>query len=313
MSRKAKSTKTAKALDFIPATQDHPAMITNLGDLDDSKESKRMIKENKHLSPAQMKDQLTLVCSQVRALSKVARALGQNKSITIKGDKIGPKEVNYMTSRLCKEIMNLQQNYVARGTKKQRGTTNKDGSERKVGKGFEIPSFLNEPLQQFLLNADFGTAPDGTPVRDVFADFVQEYPIFSRAITTPLMVIYRTVHNLSYTVPTVNAKGKTVNKKFYKVDPTMVKYFGPWIEALEQEQAAGPERVGKNGVPLLRFNRNKFGYNQMQQIITEGFRRKGELNEQELEYVNNEEIQDRLKNILTRISALKEQMAPNEK
>jgi hypothetical protein len=266
-------------------------------------------KERMHLTPAEFAVQLKATSQEVKDLVKIARKVGALKSGSqlqlADGSLMGAKELNTLVSSHIKTLKQLKKNYVARGSKKKRSPTTKDGTLRKVGDGFGQPSFLSPELVAFLRTANFGNVPGtNTPLRDVLEPVLQ-YGILSRAIMTPLLTIYEFANGLRF---------EQDGKKFFRAGPEMVTNLGPYLTALEASDRAKTDAqlVDKNGKKKLRFDRNKFVYNRLQSIVNPGFRSQASLSEDEKAYVANDQIKATLAQIQQVVSAAKEVAHPSE-
>jgi len=235
-------------------------------------------KERLHLSPAEFGAQLKHLGDEVKDLVKMGRKVGALKSgqyIEVGGAKFGAKELNKLVSSHVKTLRQLKKNYTARGMKKKRSALTKEGKPRKTGDGFSQPSFLEQPLVDFINSANFGPKLSAA---DLAATL--QYGILSRAILTPLLTTYMKVNGLRF---------EEGGKKYYRAGPEMEAALGPYLAALEARDPS--------------FNRNKFQYNRIQSIVNPGIRSKDSLNENELAYVANDEIKATLRGIQAKVSA----------
>ena len=234
-------------------------------------------KERMHLTPAEFGAQLKHLGDEVKDLVKMARKVGGLKSgqyIEVNGAKFGAKELNKLVSEHVKTLRQLKKNYTARGMKKKRSTLTKEGKPRRTGDGFSQPSFLEQPLVDFIRSANFGSLN----VSEL--ESTLQYGILSRAILTPLLTTYMKVNGLRF---------EEGGKKFYRAGSEMEASLGPYLAALEAKDPA--------------FNRNKFQYNRIQSIVNPGIRDKNSLDENELAYVANDDIKASLKGIQAKVSA----------
>ncbi len=294
--------RSKKEVNISVATATTPAMSEN-GETD---------KERQNLSVQEFAAQLKASGQEVRDLVKLARKVGALKSgqqlRLPNGELFGAKELNAAVSEHIKTLKQLKKNYTARGTKKKRSLTTKAGEARKPGEGFAHPSFLREPLVNFLRTANFGNVP-GTkqPLREILEPVLQ-YGILSRAIMTPLLTIYEFVNGHRFDV--VGEDGKV--KKFFKAGPEMVQNLGPYLSALEAADRAksDAEMTDKNGKMKPRFDRNKFVYNRLQSIVNPGFVPQTELDATQLQYVNDATIKASLQQIQQIVSAAKNEANP---
>ena len=258
----------AKSVQITYATATTPAMsMTGATD-----------KERMHLSPAEFGAQLKLLGDEVKDLVKIARKVGGLKSgkyIEVGGAKFGAKDLNKLVSQHVKTLRQLKKNYSARGMKKKRSALTKEGKPRKTGDGFSQPSFLEQPLVDFINSANFGPNLRASDLAETL-----QYGILSRAILTPLLTTYMKVNGLRF---------EEGGKKFYRAGPEMEANLGPYLAALEAKDPA--------------FNRNKFQYNRIQSIVNPGIRSKDSLDANELQYVANTDIKNTLKAIQTKVSS----------
>ena len=296
--------RSKKEVNISVATATTPAMSEN-GETD---------KERQNLSVQEFSAQLKASGQEVRDLVKLARKVGALKSgqqLRLPNNELfGAKELNAAVSSHIKTLKQLKKNYTARGSKKKRSLTTKAGEARRPGEGFAHPSFLREPLVNFLRTANFGFVP-GTkqPLREILEPVLQ-YGILSRAIMTPLLTIYEFVNGHRFDV--VGEDGKT--KKFFKAGPEMVQNLGPYLSALEAADKAksDAEMTDKNGKMKPRFDRNKFVYNRLQSIVNPGFRPQTELEPNEVEYIAQPVLKEALANIQAVVSAAKRIANPTE-
>lgn len=127
-------------------------------------------------------------------------------------------------------------------------------------RGFNIISFLTKPMQDFLLNTDFGTTPSGVNIRELIADAVSK-GYLTRSIVITLMTIYLNMNGLKY---------KIGNETYYKVNDELRKYFGPLIDKIEAEDA-GPPKYDKNGNIIEGFKPEKFKFFDISRIFNGTF------------------------------------------
>jgi len=292
--------RVKKQVNLTYATAESPAMSEHGKD----------DKERLHLSPDEFKAQLKRLGEDVKDLVNIARKVGSAKTglpFEIEGEQIGPKELVKMRSTYVKTLNQLKKNYAARGIRKKRSLLTKDGKVRKPTEGFGKPSFLEQPMIDFLMNANFGMVP-GTnqPLRETFREMVESYTILSHAIITQLMTIYVFLNK--------GARYEEDGKTWYKATPEMLKYLGAYIQKAEDDDAAKPdsEMVDTKGNLKQRFNRNKFGYQRLQNIVTPGIVKKADVPEEKMAYLTNDDIKATLKQIKDQVSQAKEIVHPTK-
>ena len=274
--------KAKNSVNITYATATTPAMGAGATD-----------KERMHLSPEEFGAQLKLLGDEVKDLVKMARKVGGLKAgqhIEVGGAKFGAKELNKLVSQHVKTLRQLKKNYTARGMKKKRSSLTKEGKPRKTGDGFSQPSFLEQPLVDFINSANFGPNINAADLAPTL-----QYGILSRAILTPLITGYMKVNGLRFNEVDPNTGKK---KTYFRVNDEIMQFLAPYIEKEEKEDKG----LDKSGKPRAKFNRNKFAYSRIQSFLTHGVRDKGDLDENERQYVENDEIKDVLKGIQEKVT-----------
>ena len=282
--------RKSSQINFTPATEDSPAMSAT-----GSNEN-----EMKHLSTQEFGQQLSLFAADVKHLVKMGRKVGAlktGKSLTLpNGEKFGVKELNALVSRHNKALKQLKKNYVARGKRKRR--TAKPGKERKAGEGFTKGSFLRDPLIDFLRTANLGgtRGPQGGESLNEVIEGLLDAGLLSRSILTVLFTIYEFANGLRF---------EDDGKKYFRAGPDMVKFLGPYLSTLEATDRAktDEEMLDKKGNPKPRFDRNKFVYNRLQSIGNPGIVPKDELDEAQVDYLENPQVKQRLKDVQDIVSS----------
>lgn len=270
-------------------------------------------KERLNLTVQEFGAQMRHSGQEVKDLVKLALKVGALKSghqlRLADGTLFGRKELNAAVSQHIKSLKQLKKNYTARGTRRKRSALTKTGEVRKKGPGFRQASFLTPELVNFLRTANFGTY-QGRQVRDFLAEpLASQY--LSRAILTPLLVLYSVVNGHRYEVDE-NVDGEMKKRVFYRAGPEMVAALGPWIAALEAEDRAKTDAqlVSKNGQRKLRFDRNKFVFNQFQRIIKPGVIPQAALPAEHAEFAKSDQAQAVLAKVQADVSAAKKALAP---
>lgn len=270
--------KVKKSVEITFATVDTPAM-SKVGETE---------KERLHLTPAEFRVQLKAHGSDVKDLVKMARRIGGLKSgqtIEVDGAKFGAKELNKLVSQHVKTLKQLSKNYTARGQKKKR--VPKAGAARRTGEGFAKGSFLEAPLVNFLLGANFGSQ---NAAIHAAVDPLLEQNVLSRGVLTPLLTTYAFSNGLRF---------EQGGKKFYKVNPELNNALKPYIDEVERSDTG----VNASGNARRKFDRNQFVYNRWQSVVNAGIRDKASLSADELSYLENDAIKEALRNAQAVVSS----------
>lgn len=267
-------------------------------------------KQRLHLDPKEFRMELGELAKEVKALVHIARKVGKNNKIVVKGgEEVGPKQLNAMVADHNRRLKQLSKNYSARGRRKRGVASTR---VRREGAGFDAPVFLRQPLIDFLRAADFGLTPDGQRVNDVLAPFL-ESGILNRSTLTPLIVIYSHT-KLRDVEQGVDKNGKAKEKIFYHVDPVMQKYLGPYVAELVAADKAktGAQMVDKKGNTKLRFDPKRFGYARFQSIVNPGVYKKEELTPEQAAFLevpaNKASLEQSLKGLQEVLSATREKV-----
>lgn len=287
--------RVAKELTFTPATEDSPAM-SFVGETD---------RQRRHLTTAEFGQQVAMLNRDFSQIVRMAKKLGKaGKALELKGQgTFGPKELNALANRHKKMVSSLKKNYSA-------GIRRKAGVARGVRQsGFSKGVFLQQPLVDFLMNADLGTLPDGTSVRDLVSGAL-ENNLLSRGIITQLLARYKANNDVNFTVEeqAVNKKGEAVTKqsKRIRAGPVMERHLGPYLAELERtDRESGPRVSKKTGKTAEPFDRNNFVFSQMQRIVNPGILGKDELTEEQAAYIADPDTIAVLADIEARLKAAK--------
>jgi hypothetical protein len=269
-------------VEIVRATETTPAM-SMVGETE---------KARLNLSPAEFRAQLKHLKTDVKYLVSMAVKIGENRGPLklADGSDFGRKQLNTLVSRHNKTLSQLTKNYTARGKRKKRVV------QPRAGEGFAKGSVLQEPLVNFLMNANFGNDARGRPLRETFAPLLQNR-ILSRAILTPLITIYLDQNGLRY-------KGED-GKIYIRAGPEMERYLGAYLTAIEAADRAksDAELVDKNDRMKPRFDRNRFLYNRLQSIVNQGIIPNDQLPAEYLAAIESDAVKEQLKEIQQVVSA----------
>jgi hypothetical protein len=261
-------------------------------------------KERMHLTPAEFRAELKALATETKELVKVARRVGALKSgqhLDIGGEQVGAQQLNAMVTAHNRRLKQLAKNYTEQGKRKKRVT------QARPGEGFAHATFLNQPLRDFLLNANFGTIPgSSTPLSSVYRELVTKYGILSRATVTSLLTIYEFVNGLRF-VQNVNGKERVC----FRVGPEMERYLGAYVNELEAAEK-GKTITSKKGKQRAGFDRNCFVYNLLQKIVNPGFVPKESLTPDRLVYLENDGIKQELARIQDEVTRAKQAVNPSK-
>ena len=280
------SKKQSKPINFTLATETSPALTVGNND-----------KERRHLTTVEFKQQLTVLANESSDLIKMGRRLGQNKNKAITladGSSFGPKDLTALDLRHKRKMRQLSKNFSA-GSRRKKPTGVK---KEKKGDGFAHGAFLRPELIAFIQNSNFGTlggpSGKGASIKAELQDFL-ERGILSRSIMTILLTIYEFANGHRF---------EEDGKKYFSAGPEMREYLGDSLSAVERKDAATSDKdmIDAKGNPKLRFKRDKFVYNRLQSVANPGIYLKKDLNDEQIAYLNNPQVQNSLKETQEKLS-----------
>lgn len=142
--------------------------------------------------------------------------------------------------------------------------------------GFNNPVFIKAEYINFFREADFGRIDDkygGARVVEILEPLLK-YGILTRSILFKLMVIYILQNGLKFV---------DNGKVYIKVDPLMNHYFDDILTSLENEDAnkTDDQLLNRKGRRKLRFNRNKFLFTRLMNVLNKIIIRNSQLNERQ--------------------------------
>ena len=269
-------------------------------------------KQRLHLDPAEFRQELKQLTEEVKALVRVARKVGKNNKVLIKGgEEVGPKQLNAMVADHNRRVKNLAKNYVARGRRKRGAGVPK---RQNAGAGFNNPVYLRPELVNFLRTANFGTAANGQQISELLSSFLDS-GILSRSTLTPLLVIYAFRNGLRNVEQGVDKNGKPKKRIFFSAGPAMQSTLGPWLAQLEAADKAKTtaQLTDAKGNVKPRFDRNRFLYSRLQSIVNPGIVPKDQLTAPQQTILENPEVKGALAQLQTILTATREQVNPGGK
>lgn len=155
------------------------------------------------MEPSEFASEVKQLTNRLKSLFRVEHELEKAKkegksSVTVEGygQTIEGKDITALKHALVDSLKHLSKAYKT-GYNRRRG---RGGNRSGPNSGFRQPIALRPELLEFLKRANFGTDPEGRPVRDQLV-FLQEsnplYGIATRAVLTPLLSLYAKVNRLS--------------------------------------------------------------------------------------------------------------------
>lgn len=233
------------------------------------------------LEPNEFAKQIAILTKEVEQIKRLALQVGKKGEAKFNdGRKVTSKDLTELVARHNKKMRSLKQNYIARGSKKRRSNTKKDGTPRKQGNSLERATFIDDNLANFWASTNLGAR--NAEVQALIKPALDRRYI-SRAIMAPLLGMYSKVN--SYTVEETGSDGKTKKKTYIKADPAMRQFLGPYL----QQSGVDPE---------------KFVYSSLQKIINPGTFKKAQLDEQRLALTEDKATTDALKAIRLQLTAI---------
>ena len=302
------SKRQTKETTLIPATGETPAMsnlpVRNAGQLTE----KQLDRQQRHLTSAEFRKQLSLLAADSKDMLRMAYALGKAGREGIKlenGDIFTKKELDALQKRYTKKLKSLAKNYSAAARRKPKVAGDEGaGDERRTG-GFGQPVYLEQPLVDFLSQAKLGVLKDGTSVSDAIAPFLEQ-GVLSRGILTQLMTFYKENNpEMNFMVEEQADDGSVKEYKRLRATKDMKKYLGPYLTSLETADKKNPKVSKKTGKVSTPFNRDNFVYNQLSRITNKGVVDKTSLDAEQEEYLSRDDVQDMLTNLEQQFKANK--------
>ena len=201
------------------------------------------------------------------------------------GSRFTSKELEALSKRHTKKLNSLVKNYSAGVRRKSK--TAAAGGAKKAG-GFGQAVFLEQPLIDFLSQANLGTLKDGTSVSDEIAPFLEQ-GVLSRGILTQLMTFYKQNN------PQMNFEVKEGDKTYKRLRATkdMERFLGPYLSQLEASDKREP-KISKTGKVSPAFDRSNFIYNQLSRVTTLGVKPNDDLDQQEKAYIEDPKVKSAL-------------------
>lgn len=233
--------------------------------------------ERHRLSTKQFGKQLNLLADETKLLKKLSLEVGKRGKVEGEdGRTVTRKGLTDLLNAHNRKLRSLKTNYTQQGRKKKR-------IGGKKTKGLSAGVFIDQPLKDFFMKADYG--PKTKEVRATIKPLLEQN-MLSRAIVTPLLTMWYKQN--SYKVPETNAKGKAVEKTYIKADATMKKFLGPYLK--------------ETGI-----DKDKFVYAKLQTIVNPGIFKKAQLDEEYIEAAKA--AQPELDDVQAKISLLNKQTA----
>jgi len=265
------STRVKKPLTFEVATTEVAAYDPSVDD------EKLRFK----LTTTQFGQQLSILAGQVKEIKRLSLEVGKRGEVTTKdGRKVGRRELTKMTNDYIKSLRTLKKNYSAQARKKPRSSLTKEGRPRKQGKGLSGAVFVRAPLKNFLLTTNYG--PRDAEIKGIIRPLLAQ-DVISRAIVGSLLGLWSKQNKFS-----VMEDGK--EKSYFRADQAMTSNLGPY---LQETRGKYPE-----------FDQNKFKYARLQNIVNPGMLTKGQLSAQQLQYTEDDGVQQVLNQAKTQVSAI---------
>lgn len=261
------------------------------------------------VTPKQFKEHLAHLNGEFKKLMQLSGAIANlDKGETLihpDGTRIGRRELRSLESQYCKDVLNLAKFFSQ--AKKKPKTKRTGGSN-----GFKNAMFVTDNLKQFFASDDLGLAyikqDDGTFVqgeklKNYLHLFLQQ-GVTSSALLTPLFSIYAHVHKMQ----------DPTNRSFLHATSSMMKYFGDTFSKLpvdDQEKVnalrtqlaelvksgASQEEIEKLQKKLETpnlFDPSHFKYSRFQSIAARNRVPKELLTPEQLQYLKDLEVRQRL-------------------